>query len=117
MPFTTHLGLIFKGVVSSRINWFAFSSRHAFSSFKTFINGQLFKLFYVFSEILETKAKRPYDFLHISYLFIIDDGGVFKAKGRKQKANEVKDDKKVKEEVPIDKRKARTVDVSVCLDA
>lgn len=40
-----------------------------------------------------------------------DDGGVFKAKGRKQKAAEVEDDKDVKTEVPIDKRKAHTVKV------
>ena len=48
----TNLSFIFKGVVSSRINWFAFSSR----LFKTFMNGQLLKLFSIFSESLETKA-------------------------------------------------------------
>ncbi|XP_067949184.1 doublecortin domain-containing protein 2-like isoform X2 [Watersipora subatra] len=39
-----------------------------------------------------------------------DEGGVFKAKGKKQKANEVKEDKNTREEVPIDKRKAETVE-------
>lgn len=36
---------------------------------------------------------------------------MFKAKGRKQKAQEVKEDRHVKEEVPIDKRRAEIVKV------
>ena len=41
--FRTNLVLIIKGVVSSRINWLAI---------KTFMNGQLLKLFYICSESL-----------------------------------------------------------------
>ena len=56
--FTTNIGLIFKGVVSSRIYWFALNLRHApFTLFKTFMNKQFLKLFYIFSESLETKAR------------------------------------------------------------
>lgn len=43
----------------------------------------------------------------------LDDGGVFKAKGKKQKATEVREDKHVKEEVPIDKRKAPVIEVGL----
>lgn len=41
----------------------------------------------------------------------LDEGGVFKAKGKRQKAQEVKEDRNVKEEVPIDKRRAKVVKV------
>ena len=56
--FTTNLGLIFKGVVSSRINWFAFSSRHALSPFplfRTFMNGQLLKCFIFYLRALKAR--------------------------------------------------------------
>jgi len=39
-----------------------------------------------------------------------DEGGVFKSKAKKQKASEVKEEKGVKEELPIDKRKAEEVE-------
>lgn len=42
---------------------------------------------------------------------MIDEGGVFKSKAKKQKASEVKEEKGVKEELPIDKRKAEEVEV------
>ena len=43
--------------------------------------------------------------------YLTDEGGVFKSKAKKQKASEVREDRKVREEVPIDKRKAEEVEV------
>ena len=49
--------------------------------------------------------------LNNCFFYLIDEGGVFKSKAKKQKASEVREDRKVREEVPIDKRKAEEVEV------
>ena len=49
--------------------------------------------------------------LFYGFSYFTDEGGVFKSKAKKQKASEVREDRKVREEVPIDKRKAEEVEV------
>jgi len=46
-------------------------------------------------------------------VFAADEGGVFKSKKEKEQADEIKDDSKTTEEVPIDKREAETVEVNI----